>query len=83
MNAKSQRTSDSGIFAAKITEFGVVVGNTWGFEAWRAILWIFLELGISLELFFKNQGSGYKILDHRLISQKSRGILQDFQIKPK
>jgi hypothetical protein len=28
MNAKSQRTSDSGIFAAKITEFGVVVGNT-------------------------------------------------------
>jgi hypothetical protein len=54
MNAKSKRTSNSGIFAAKITEFGVVVGKTWGFEAWRAILWIFLGLGISLELFFKN-----------------------------
>jgi hypothetical protein len=78
MNAESRRRSDSGIFGAKIIEFGVVVGKMWGFEAWRDILWNFLGLGTSLELFFKNQGSGCKILDRWLISQKSRGLFVRF-----
>jgi hypothetical protein len=35
MNVESKRRSDSEIFGARITEFGVVVGKIWGFEAWR------------------------------------------------
>jgi hypothetical protein len=31
-------------------------------------LWIFLAPGASLELFFKNQGSDFEILDHGLIT---------------
>jgi hypothetical protein len=56
MNAKRKRRSDFGIFGTKINEFGVVVQKIWGFEVWRAILWIFLGLRTSLELFFKKQG---------------------------
>jgi hypothetical protein len=54
MNAKSKRRSDSRIFGVRITEFGVVDGKIRGFDVWMAILWIFLGLGISLEIFFKN-----------------------------
>jgi hypothetical protein len=53
MNAENKR-SHSGIFGVRITEFGLVVGKIWGFEAWMAILWIFLGLGSSHELFYKN-----------------------------
>jgi hypothetical protein len=56
MNTESKRTSDSGIFGTRITEFGVVVGKIRGFEVWRAILYIFLGLRTSLELFFKSRG---------------------------
>jgi hypothetical protein len=78
MNAESKRRSDSGIFGAKITEFGVLVGKIWWFEAWRAILWFFLGLGTSLELFFKNQGPGCKILDRGFTSQESKGVFARF-----
>jgi hypothetical protein len=37
----------------------------------RAILWIFLRLGTSLELFSKTRGLSAKMLDHGLITQKS------------
>jgi hypothetical protein len=57
MNAKSVRRIDSENFGARIIEFRVVVGKIRWFEVLRAILWIFLGLGTSLELFFKNQGS--------------------------
>jgi hypothetical protein len=66
MNAKSERGSDSENFGARITEFGVVVGKIWRFEVSGAILWIFLGLGTSLELFFKNQGSHWKNLRPRI-----------------
>jgi hypothetical protein len=61
-------------FGARITEFGVMVGKIQGFDVWRAILWIYLGLWTSLELFFKNQGSNYEILDRGLITQKSRDL---------
>jgi hypothetical protein len=38
----------------------------------------FLGLGTSLELFFKNQGSGCKILDRGFTSQESRGVFARF-----
>jgi hypothetical protein len=60
MNAKSERGSDSKNFEARITEFEVVVGKIWRFKVLRAILWIFLGLQTSLELFFKDQGSDYE-----------------------
>jgi hypothetical protein len=78
MNVESKRRSDYGIFDAKVTEFGDVVEKIWGLEAWMAILWIFLGLGTSLELFLKNQGSGYKILDRGLIFQKSKSLCARF-----
>jgi hypothetical protein len=61
-------------FGARITEFGVMVGKKQGFDVWRAILWIYLGLWTSLELFLKNQGSDYEILDRGLITQKSRDL---------
>jgi hypothetical protein len=54
MNAKSERRSDSRNFGARITEFGIVDGKIRWFEVLRAILWIFLGKGTSLELFFRN-----------------------------
>jgi hypothetical protein len=45
MNTEIKRIGDSRIFWARITEFGVVVGKIWGFEASQAILWTFLGLG--------------------------------------
>jgi hypothetical protein len=60
MNTKSERRSDSRNFGVRMTEFGVVVGKIRWFEVLRAILWIFLGLGTSLNLFFKNQGSNYE-----------------------
>jgi hypothetical protein len=54
MNAKSVRRIDSENFGTRIIEFRVVVGKIRWFEVLRAILWIFLGLGNSLELFFKN-----------------------------
>jgi hypothetical protein len=77
MNAENKR-SDSKIFETRITEFGVVVGKICVFEAWTTILWFFLGLGTSCELFSRNKGSSCKILDHRLTSQKSRSLFARF-----
>jgi hypothetical protein len=82
MNAKGERESDSENFGTRITEFGVVVGKIRRFEVLRAILWIFLGLGSSLELFFKNQGLSTKTMDRGLITQKSRGFYARFSNKP-
>jgi hypothetical protein len=48
-------------FGARITGFGIVVENIGNFEVSGLVLWIFLRLGTLLGLFFKNQGSNYKI----------------------
>jgi hypothetical protein len=37
-------------------------------------LWIFLRLETLSELFFKNKGSNYEIMDYRLILEKPRGF---------
>jgi hypothetical protein len=42
----------------------------------------FSGLRTSLELFFKNQGLTVKILDLKLITQKSRGLFAKFLNKP-
>jgi hypothetical protein len=65
MNAKSERT-DSRNFGERITEFAVVVGKIRWFEVLRAILWIFLGLGTTLELFLKNQGYDCKTSGSRV-----------------
>jgi hypothetical protein len=53
MNAWNERRSDPGNFDEGITRFGVVVEKIRNFEVWGLFLWIFLRLGIFLELFFK------------------------------
>jgi hypothetical protein len=63
---QKERRSDSENFGVRITEFGVVVGKIRWFEVSRDILWIFLWLGTSLELFFKNQGSDYETFGPRV-----------------
>jgi hypothetical protein len=54
INAKGKRGSDSGKFGARITKYGVMAGKIQWFEVSRAILWIVMGLGTSLELFFRN-----------------------------
>jgi hypothetical protein len=67
MNALNERRSDSENFGAKITGFGVVVEKIWNFDVSGLFLWIFLRLETLLELFFKNKGSNYEIMDYGLI----------------
>jgi hypothetical protein len=74
MNAQKERGSDPENFGAKITRFGVVVEKIWNFEVSELFLWIFLRLGIFLELFFKFQGPNCKIMECELILEKLRGI---------
>jgi hypothetical protein len=51
-----------------------MVENIWNFEVLGLFLWIFLWLGTLLELFFKNQGSNYQIMNYRLMLEKPRGF---------
>jgi hypothetical protein len=70
---KSERESDSGNFCTTITEFGVVARKICRFEVSSAILLIFLWLGTSLELFFKNQGSDYDTFGPQVDYRKVQG----------
>jgi hypothetical protein len=51
-----------------------VVEKRWNFEILGLFLWIYLWLGTILELFVKNQGSNYEIMDCGLILEKPRGF---------
>jgi hypothetical protein len=51
-----------------------VVEKIWNFEVLGPFLWIYLWLGTLLELFFKNQGSNYEIMDCGLILEKPKGF---------
>jgi hypothetical protein len=61
MNAEKERGSDSMNFGTRITGFGVVVEKIWNFKVSGLFLWIFLRLGIFLELFFNSRGLSAKL----------------------
>jgi hypothetical protein len=61
MNVEKERGSDSMNFGTRITGIGVVVEKIWNFEVSGLFLWIFLRLGIFLELFFNSGGLSAKL----------------------
>jgi hypothetical protein len=55
-----------------------VLEKVWNFDVSGLFLWIFLRLVTLLELFFKNQGSNYEIMNCGLILEKPRASLQNY-----
>jgi hypothetical protein len=56
-----------------------VVEKMWNFKVSGLFLWIFQRLGTLTELFLKNQGSNYEIMDCGLILEKPGASLQNYR----
>jgi hypothetical protein len=56
-----------------------VVEKMWNFKVSGLFLWIFQRLGTLTELFLKNQGSNYEIMDCGLILEKPGAPLQNYR----
>jgi hypothetical protein len=75
MIAYNERGSDSEIFGARITEFGVVVEKTWSFEVLAAFLQNFGSQGHFWNYFFSNSRVLIVNFGLRVNFQKVQGLL--------